>query len=268
MNIKKQRKLVSAVLALILLTSFFPFNFATAKSDGANVNLGLLSQPKIDPSINTKSDKKIKVIVEFTTEPVVVQRLHGQKSIEKAEASVQQAMKKFRKSLTEKRVSANITTTYETVFSGAAVEMRASDVPKLKKVDGVRAVHANNRVEAIPITKSKVNTPYTEESTAFIGADEYWKRGFEGKGIKIGVIDTGIDYHHPDLKKAYKGGYDFVDNDDDPYEENKTVNSTHGTHVSGIIAGRGKPEKGGVRGVAPKSDLFVYRVLGQEGGWD
>lgn len=269
MHIKKQRKkLISTALALILLIPLIPINAATAKDDEVNVNLRSLSQPEIDPSINTKSDKTIKVIVEFTTDPVVVQRLFRQKRFDKAEDSVQQALKKFRKGLTEINVSANITTTYKTVFSGAAVEMRANDVPKLKKVAGVRAVHANNRVEAIPVTKSKVITPYTEESTAFIGADEYWKRGFEGKGIKIGVIDTGIDYHHPDLKKAYKGGYDFVDNDDDPYEGNETVNTTHGTHVSGIIAGRGKPEKGGVRGVAPKSDLYVYRVLGPEGGWD
>jgi len=82
------------------------------------------------------------------------------------------------------------------------------------------------------------------------------------------VLDTGIDYNHPDLKKAYKGGYDFVDNDDDPYEGGKGIDTNHGTHVAGIIAGRGDPRKGGVRGVAPRADLYVYRVLGPQGGWD
>lgn len=87
-----------------------------------------------------------------------------------------------------------------------------------------------------------------------------------GKGIKVGIIDTGIDYNHPDLQKNYRGGYDFIDQDHDPMEGSTSDgSSTHGTHVAGIIAGDGVK-----KGVAPNAELYVYRALSSagEGGTD
>lgn len=83
-----------------------------------------------------------------------------------------------------------------------------------------------------------------------------------GKGIKVGIIDTGIDYTHPDLRKSYVKGYDFVDNDSDPMETvNMGPNNTfHGTHVAGVIAANGK-----MKGVAPEAKIYAYRALGPGG---
>ncbi|MDQ0417206.1 minor extracellular serine protease Vpr [Croceifilum oryzae] len=80
---------------------------------------------------------------------------------------------------------------------------------------------------------------------------------FTGKGVKVAVIDSGIDKDHPDLRKNYLGGYDFVDNDDNPEDT-----AGHGTHVAGIIAANGK-----IKGVAPEASLLVYRAWdGSKGG--
>lgn len=49
--------------------------------------------------------------------------------------------------------------------------------------------------------------------------------------MKVAIIDSGVDYTHPDLKANYIGGYDTVDEDNDPMDGN-----VHGTHVAGIIA--------------------------------
>ncbi|KAJ1674853.1 hypothetical protein EV182_002431, partial [Spiromyces aspiralis] len=93
--------------------------------------------------------------------------------------------------------------------------------------------------------------------------------GLLGNGVKVGVIDTGIDYTHPELGGCWKTpgcpiqfGYDFVGNQydgtnerqpsDDPFDEC----AGHGTHVSGIIIGRGPY----VYGVAPNVTLGVYKV--------
>ncbi len=96
---------------------------------------------------------------------------------------------------------------------------------------------------------------YLEKSVPLIGADLPRSLGFEGEGIKIAVIDTGIDYNHPDLfgfgpDGKVVGGYDYVDNDNEPLDTNG-----HGTEVAGIIAANGV-----LKGVAPKAKLIAYRV--------
>jgi minor extracellular serine protease Vpr len=83
-----------------------------------------------------------------------------------------------------------------------------------------------------------------------------------GKGVTIGVIDTGIDYDHPDLRRSFAGGHDLVDGDDDPMEtKGAGFRSTlHGTHVAGVIAANGR-----MRGIAPDAKLVAYRALGPGG---
>ena len=117
-----------------------------------------------------------------------------------------------------------------------------------------------------------------------------------GKGVKVGVIDTGVDYNHPDLAGEYQGGKDFVDNDNDPMEtvysdwlaaknandalppaqqdpnfptDYRNYITSHGTHVAGTIAGQSRNNSPyAVRGVAPEVQLYAYRVLGPHGGTD
>lgn len=96
---------------------------------------------------------------------------------------------------------------------------------------------------------------YLDKSVPYIGAANPVKSGFDGTGIKIAVIDTGVDYNHPDLFGLGKdgkviGGYDFVDNDNSPVDTNG-----HGTEVAGVIAADGQ-----LKGVAPKSKILAYRV--------
>ena len=91
-----------------------------------------------------------------------------------------------------------------------------------------------------------------------IGAGDVHNAGNTGQGVKVGIIDTGIDYTHPELAAAYAGGYDFFNNDSDPFDDNG-----HGTHVAGIIAAQMNGQ--GVVGVAPGASLYAYKVLGADG---
>lgn len=79
-----------------------------------------------------------------------------------------------------------------------------------------------------------------------------------GTGVKIAVIDTGIDYLHPDLASNYCGGYDFVNGDADPMDD-----AGHGTHVAGTIAA--VDDGVGVTGVAPNSDVYALKALDSQG---
>ena len=83
----------------------------------------------------------------------------------------------------------------------------------------------------------------------------------QGDGIKVAVIDTGIDFYHEDLRGQYLAGFDYVDNDAFPMDS-ATVG--HGSHVSGIIAAATNNRKG-IAGMAPKVKIIPIRVLGTDG---
>ncbi|MHC4326610.1 MAG: S8 family serine peptidase, partial [Planctomycetota bacterium] len=91
-----------------------------------------------------------------------------------------------------------------------------------------------------------------------IGAGAVHNSNNKGTGIKVAVIDTGIDYTHPDLDGNYAGGKDFVNNDDDPMDDHY-----HGTHVAGTIAA--EDDGFGVVGVAPEARLYGLKVLSASG---
>ena len=79
----------------------------------------------------------------------------------------------------------------------------------------------------------------------------------QGEGVKVAVLDTGIDSDHPDLAEAIVGGRDFTG---DGIED---VNG-HGTHCAGIVGARMNDI--GFIGVAPKADLLIGKVIGSASG--
>ena len=79
-----------------------------------------------------------------------------------------------------------------------------------------------------------------------------------GRGVRVGLVDTGVHAGHPHLVVA--GGQNCVTGED-PTDHGSNGHE-HGTHVAGIIGGRGRPP-GGCRGVAPGADLMSYRVFGR-----
>lgn len=250
---------------------------------------------QLSRDIDLKSDEEVTVIVEFDQLPIKIDQiqksLKGEKfSLEKSKEKVEESHKTFKKDLQSKlgkktksgNESYKIKYTYKHALNGMAIKLPANEIEKLLDSKVVKAIYSELEVRISPPKTDKEKEFTTKvDSIPFLNIDKLHKEGFTGKGVKVGVIDTGIDYNHPDIRDAYKGGYDFVDNDNDPMEttyqewkksgypemnQGSSYYTEHGTHVSGTIVGQAENESDyKVTGIAPDAELNVYRVLGPYG---
>jgi subtilisin family serine protease/sugar lactone lactonase YvrE len=142
------------------------------------------------------------------------------------------------------------------LLNAVAITTRYEHLSAIYDDPRVLAVRFDTKVQAL-----------LETSVGVVGGPTVWGmldgagNTVTGQGITIAIIDTGIDYRHPDLGGCFGpgckviGGFDFVHGDEDPLDDNG-----HGTHVAGIAAANG-----GVRGVAPDAHLLAYKALDANG---
>ncbi|NBD22989.1 S8 family serine peptidase [Paenibacillus glycinis] len=233
--------------------------------------------PIIARGIDTSSSKPVSVIVQLSAQPAAVGKYAASKgyktlAAESTAKAVQNEQAAFMKSAKTSGISMDVGYRYSQVLNGMAITLPGNRIAQLAKLPGVRAIYRNRTYTAKPDLSydAQAEDPRIDmDPLKQLGVDKAWAEGLTGKGLKVGVIDTGVDYVHPDLKGAFKGGHDSYYNDDDPYEDvpseiEDNPGSTHGTHVSGTIAGRAVNANGKAlqKGVAYESDLYVYKVLG------
>lgn len=140
---------------------------------------------------------------------------------------------------------------YSRVFPGFAARVNEETIRAIQRLPEVKRVWPDGEVQAL-----------LADSMPLIRADRvHDDLGFTGHGVIVAIIDTGIDYTHPDLGGCLgpsckvADGYDFVNDDLDPMDDNG-----HGTHLAGIVAANG-----GVTGVAPDATLMAHKVLNSAG---
>ncbi len=151
--------------------------------------------------------------------------------------------------------------TVDTLMKDEAVVYAAPDY-----IMSVQPVEQMATAQPPAISGSSPNDPMFNQLWGMknSGATQVWAGYRETPQIIVAVIDSGVDYNHPDLKanmwsKNGKHGYDFYDDDSDPMDE-----QNHGTHVAGTIAGVGNNGVG-VVGVSWKAQIMALRFLGPDG---
>lgn len=183
----------------------------------------------------------------------------------------------FRAAAAREKLNYSERRSYSTLFNGVSVQINPDDVGKLRRLEGVKAIY--------PVVKFAPPKPSAQPGIELVtaikqtGADIAQSTlGLTGKGVKVAIMDTGIDYDHPDLGGCFGPGcrvavgWDLVGDDFNADDTSPTYNPVttpdpfpddcggHGTHVAGIVGANGA-----IRGVAPNVTFGAYRVFGCEG---
>ncbi|KAJ0311147.1 hypothetical protein COL516b_001851 [Colletotrichum fioriniae] len=173
----------------------------------------------------------------------------------------------------------NIVKTFDNkVFTGASVETESHTLDSLLSLPDVVNVWPNVAVKLDPVENNGLvqgeDVAYTTHNAT--GVSQLHALGIFGKGAKVGVVDTGIWYKHPDLGNGFgpgfkvERGHDFAGDGLWPYEGEKEPDEDpldqqgHGSHVAGIVAAKGA----GWSGVAPEATLYAYKIFSQYGFTD
>ena len=122
----------------------------------------------------------------------------------------------------------------------------------------------NKRISLLPYIQENIYglNSRTDQITGWeinkLNIKNYWKYSM-GEGVTVAVIDSGCDLDHPDLKpNLLDNGYNFIDDNDDPSDDNG-----HGSHVAGTIAACNNGL--GIVGVAPKTKILPIKSLAADG---
>jgi len=211
------------------------------------------------PSVSFSSERVERVILVVSDSPLTVKAKALSMTLQEAsrvfEDRLRSEVEARLSEIREAGVEFRVVEILVYAIHGAVIEVRPSAIKALSASPGLK------------IYRDLSFKPYLERSSRLVRADEAHRLrtslgvNLTGKGVSVAVIDTGVDYTHPDLGgsigpgQKVAGGYDFIDEDEDPMDEDG-----HGTAVAGIIAADGR-----LKGIAPEASILAYRIVGVRG---
>lgn len=254
---------------------------------------------------NRPSVKENAILLLKLTQPALLSSLKTDKLKNIVDASLSAAIKEEQTAVIAKLKAINpeilVLYKYKMVLNGLTVIVPAKDIEKVQQVPGISLVKRSQTFDRPMLAENaagvKDNGLATNNSALFIGAKKAYDKNIKGQNIRVGIIDTGIDYTHamlggsgdprdyennkpgedskmfPNLKVV--GGLDFAgtnynagsDNFAEriPVKDNNPIDEAgHGTHVAGTVAGIGDGVDS-YNGVAPASSLYALKVFGAKG---
>src|SRR5215470_3359691 len=181
----------------------------------------------------------------------------------------------------------------EGLLSGAALSLQRNDIASVRRQYGSVPLlalevgpDALSELEASSLLVSRVvedtiNAPTLPQSVPLIGADQVWNKGFDGTGVVVAIVDTGVEASHPFLagkvveEACYSSTATGVSSTMCPNGQSQQTgpgagascplssSCWHGTHVAGIATGNGGPAGVGFSGLAKGAQIMAVQVFSQ-----
>ncbi len=288
---------VSLILSLALLSSCAPKNSSQS-------SLGLIASKYF--SMRQQSPTQYVGIVQLTHPALLAeaQTVEGKPVIdEELKKAILEEQSEVISRLKEISPDIKILATYKMVLNAVAFVAPSEFSGQIEGLEGVNKLLPSSdfaRPQTVGLDKkvtAAIESLKDKNSVTFIGADKAHKKGISGQNMRVGVIDTGIDYIHsmlggPGKKEIYDsinpatsneffpnakvvGGADFVGSNYSSggatleqqipvRDENPIDESGHGSHVAGSVAGIGD-DVVSYSGVAPEATLYALKVFGKSG---
>lgn len=161
----------------------------------------------------------------------------------------------FQKDLTQQEKQ-NIESKYGVKFVSGTIsgKIYVLNISEESSLDDLKTDYSTVIETDIPV---KIASDMIDWGVSRIGADKVWNQS-TGSGVKIAIIDTGVQRDHPDLRNNIIQGYDFVNDDNDPTDDNG-----HGTHVAGIASAT--LNQSGTVGASYNAQIMPIKVLNNQG---
>ncbi|HII72097.1 TPA: S8 family serine peptidase, partial [Candidatus Woesearchaeota archaeon] len=206
-----------------------------------------------DIEADLEEDGKVDVIITIKDEDI--------ENLEVLPEQYQQVIKEASREYKQEEVIAEnpvkVKQRYRSTMNGFSAQVDRSGLQDLLEDDEITGIYYDRPV-----------TPFISASVPFINADDVWSQQVNGINLDgcdqtVCIIDSGINYNHADFggygsfpNAKVIGGYDFANNDDNPFDEGGAC-AGHGSHVAGIIAS----EDSTYKGVAPGARIVALKVL-------
>lgn len=266
MTAHPRRRALLGVAAGATVTALFAASLAVPAGAAPSPTTKL----KLADAANQSRVVKDRYLVETVGTPLA---LGGSKVVAQAGIGAAKASAKV--------AGATVDRSYSKLWTGVSVTATDAQIAQLARSSAVKAIYP---VLSVPMPKTTVSKTRISNEIAAVSATD---TGFDGTGIKVGIIDTGIDYTNPDLGGPgtfptsrvafgtdlvgdnYDSSGETAGSSDTPAPDNDPMDCAgHGTHVAGIVGADGDPDTGGAVGVATNVTFGAYKVFGCEGSTD
>jgi bacillopeptidase F len=231
-----------------------------------------LALPKVDPALRkyfgpTDTVENVTVIVMFHDKTLLPHLEHSVMSHAQMEEALKENAKASQMATMQRLFHAresglDINGASLWLVNGAVLHIPSTQLKDLARDEAISSILADRKAHLVGTTQDSDESPQGKFTYGLekinLPALRQKAPNITGQGVRVGVIDTGIDATHPDLKDRLLLFKDFVNNKTEPYDDN-----SHGTHVSGTIAGGNA--SGTSVGVAPGAKIIMGKVFSSTG---